>query len=173
MLFVAELRHVIRKQMVYMSRAEAEIDEEYLQPITYAIVVADDKVFCTKRLKGGDERLKGLCSIGTGGHVDEGETLESTLYRELEEEIGVTNDMIKHCRLMGYIHDRNNAVGRVHIGLVYLVKIDEKQMPNIAVREKDKLSGMWINRDEMVEIYENGQFESWTEHILKRIGGVI
>jgi predicted NUDIX family phosphoesterase len=55
---------------VWQSRASAEHDEAWLQPIPYLLLrnVAGH-IWCYQRT-GGDARLNGRCSCGVGGHVD-------------------------------------------------------------------------------------------------------
>jgi predicted NUDIX family phosphoesterase len=54
----------------WQSRAQAEQDEAWLQPIPYLLLRnASGQVWCYQRT-GGDARLDGRCSCGVGGHVD-------------------------------------------------------------------------------------------------------
>ncbi|MDD5028989.1 MAG: hypothetical protein PHH58_05710 [Rhodoferax sp.] len=54
----------------WQSRAQAEHDEAWLQPIPYLLLQnASGHIWCYQRT-GGDARLHGRCSCGVGGHVD-------------------------------------------------------------------------------------------------------
>lgn len=58
------------QQAVWQSRASAEHDEAFLQPIPYLLLMnASGQLWCYQRT-GGDTRLDGRCSCGVGGHVD-------------------------------------------------------------------------------------------------------
>lgn len=150
--------------MEYMRRCEAEINEEYLQPITYALIQhgqrGNVKFFCTKRIgEGGDERLNGLYSIGIGGHIDDLESIPDAFYRELEEEIGMFRHDIFVSQAIGTIYDTSTAVGRVHLGLVRRIWVSRD---NINVKEPDKLEGSWKTIDELVGLKDEGRLESWS-----------
>jgi len=55
---------------VWQSRATAEHDEAFLQPIPYLLLRnPHGQLWCYQR-SGGDARLDGRCSCGVGGHVD-------------------------------------------------------------------------------------------------------
>ena len=55
---------------VWQSRAQAEHDEAFLQPIPYLLLRnPHGQLWCYQR-SGGDARLDGRCSCGVGGHVD-------------------------------------------------------------------------------------------------------
>lgn len=58
------------RNAVWQSRATAEHDEAFLQPIPYLVLCnAAGHLWCYQRA-GGDARLDGRCSCGVGGHVD-------------------------------------------------------------------------------------------------------
>jgi predicted NUDIX family phosphoesterase len=58
------------QQAVWQSRASAEHDEAFLQPIPYLLLRnTQGQLWCYQRT-GGDARLDGRCSCGVGGHVD-------------------------------------------------------------------------------------------------------
>lgn len=58
------------QQAVWQSRASAEHDEAWLQPIAYLLLMnASGQLWCYQRT-GGDARLDRRCSCGVGGHVD-------------------------------------------------------------------------------------------------------
>ncbi len=120
----------------------AERNYNFKQPIGYMIFVNpfEKKVFAYKRAEKdrhyGEKRLQGNWSWGVGGHVEpldftkgENPFVESRL-RELEEEVEIVGKILE-TRVLGYINDNSNDVGKVHLGLLYLVEIDG------VVRKKD------------------------------------
>lgn len=114
---------------VVVDRETAETDEDYQQIIPYAVVFRGDQVFIYRRGKAGNEnRLHALYSIGVGGHIDTvtcadaGKQVLETLMREIKEEIGVDTPTVK---IVGLLNDDSNAVGRVHLGIVYHVFVDD------------------------------------------------
>lgn len=122
----------------YMKRSLAEEEPSFKQLIPYAIIMAGDQVFKYRRgVKGGESRLHGLISIGVGGHisaVDEdmfGEVYDQAFNRELSEEVMMAPVQSNDVR--GLINDDSNPVGRVHLGVVHLIKV---KFPDVRSREK-------------------------------------
>lgn len=112
-----------------VDRDVAETDDNYKQFIPYTIVSdGNGKYFAYRRGKsGGENRLHDLYSIGVGGHVDTVNTIESKQQiidaqnREIKEEIGVYP---KSSEFYCLLNDDSNAVGRVHLGVVYRATVD-------------------------------------------------
>lgn len=125
-----------------MLRCEAEQNPAFKQIIPYIIMMGmDGRIFITLRL-GGDERLKGQHSIGLGGHMDGGEDVLTALYRELKEEVGLTEADVRDIRLSGYIYSGKTEVDSVHVGAVYLLKAEHSE---VSCLERDTLFGYWCN----------------------------
>ncbi len=125
-----------------MLRCEAEQNPAFKQIIPYIILMnVDGRIFTTLRL-GGDERLKGQHSIGLGGHMDGGEDMLTALYRELKEEVGLTEADVTDIQLSGYIYSGKTEVDGVHVGAVYLLKTTRS---DVVCLERDTLFGYWCN----------------------------
>lgn len=128
-----------------MPRCEAELNPAFKQIIPYIILAnADGRIFTTLRL-GGDKRLRGQHSIGLGGHMDGGEDIPTALYRELKEEVGLTEADIESAKLCGYVYIGKTEVDSVHVGVIYLLTISRS---DVTCQERDKLSGCWCSAAE-------------------------
>lgn len=128
-----------------MPRCEAELNPAFKQIIPYIILAnADGRIFTTLRL-GGDERLRGQHRIGLGGHMDGGEDIPTALYRELKEEVGLTEADIESAKLCGYVYSGKTEVDSVHVGVIYLLTISRS---DVTCQERDKLSGCWCSAAE-------------------------
>lgn len=128
-----------------MPRCEADLNPAFKQIIPYIILAnADGRIFTTLRL-GGDERLRGQHSIGLGGHMDGGEDIPTALYRELKEEVGLTEADIESAKLCGYVYSGKTEVDSVHVGVIYLLTISRS---DVTCQERDKLSGCWCSAAE-------------------------
>lgn len=143
-----------------MPRWEAESDSEFKQVIPYVIVEhrPTGRIYMTTRI-GGDERLLGQNSIGLGGHMDEGESMLDTLFRELEEEVGLHREDIADITLCGFLSSTLTEVDRVHLGLIYHAFTDRE---DISCLEKDKLMGDWFTVEQLQEARKAGHMESWS-----------
>ncbi len=111
----------------FLRRAEAEKDERFKQLIPYFIVTYAAQVWCYVRGKrSGEDRLVAKASIGIGGHINHGdEDLFEDVYtraaiRELEEEIALPAGYTH--RLVALLNDDATPVGRVHLGLVHVLR---------------------------------------------------
>lgn len=155
-------------------RGDMEEDPSYKQLISYCILENEnDEMLVYERLTGGGEtRLHGLSSIGIGGHMNqlddtqiEGVLLDNAA-RELEEEVGVKDVNPLNLNLIGFINDDDNEVGRVHIGLVFKLKVKASE---VYVNETDTLKIEWKPENTLMQ---GAEYESWSRIIIESIYNV-
>jgi predicted NUDIX family phosphoesterase len=151
----------------FRRREQVEDDPSFKQIIPYLIVRHTDRLFLFQRSAGGnEERLRGLFSIGVGGHINRGDVVGATdlvaagLRRELDEELVIHGAW--RSRLVGVLNDDSNAVGRVHFGLVHVVDVES---PDVAVRESEALTGRMASREDVLAVRD--QMETWSRLILE------
>lgn len=152
----------------YVDRSVAEEDPTHKQLIPYVVIRDGNRVFLMHRTDaGGDARLHGRASIGVGGHlnpVDEGEDpLLAGLRREWDEELAAGWE--PDFRLVGLLNDDSNAVGAVHLGVVFTVEADGRALQ---VRERDKLSGEFIEPDAVRAAWD--RLETWSQLVADALG---
>lgn len=162
------LRAAVRAHGRYLERPTAEEDPGHKQLIPYVVVRDGDAVFLMHRTDaGGDPRLHGKASIGVGGHlnpVDEGEdALMAGLRREWAEEL--VADWEPEFRLVGLLNDDSNAVGAVHLGVVFEVDAAGR---SVDVREHDKLVGAFADADAVRAAWD--QLETWSRLVAEDLG---
>ena len=165
---LSQLRSVVARDGVYLDRAEAEIDASHKQLIPYVVVRDGAAVFLMSRTDaGGDARLHGKASIGVGGHlnpVDEGDdALMAGLRREWHEEL--ETDWEPEFRLVGLLNDDSNAVGAVHLGIVFVVEAAGRP---VRVREQEKLTGAFADVDEVADSWD--RLETWSRLVAEALG---
>ena len=122
----------------------------------------NEKIFVMRRLeKGGEARLHNKHSIGIGGHInhEDAKPLEDGLRREFFEEVNYMGKFKP--RLLGFINDDSDDVGKVHFGLSYVVEGDL----GIEVKEKDVLEGRMMHHDEI----DANSLEKWSRIVMKNL----
>ncbi|MBE3589504.1 MAG: hypothetical protein IMW98_01595 [Firmicutes bacterium] len=155
-----------------LPRAQAETDPGWKQIIPYVVLRRGGDVFAYRRLRGsGEARLRGLWSLGVGGHMnDSGERpferlVRVNLERELQEEVRLMRggaplpgDALPEPRLWGFINDDDNPVGAVHLGALYVLELPPAT--DVRVAETDKLEGGWRPLRALLGASE--AFETWS-----------
>jgi predicted NUDIX family phosphoesterase len=185
-------------------REELEADERFGQVLPYIVLYqrhADRfQVFVYQRTKKvGEQRLAGLMSVGTGGHVDLFDvvakdsvidfiaTMAGAIARELNEEVGfihnATNDALSFDQLRaaeterplfptfaGIIKDDSNSVGRVHFGVVMAMEIPAGYSPQCI---EDELTTVGMVEPHAALAKGEGAFENWSKIVLENIGVIL
>ncbi|MDQ7819162.1 MAG: hypothetical protein RB150_01210 [Armatimonadota bacterium] len=162
----AAVLEAVRAHGIFLPRRAVEDDPSYKQIIPYLVVRWTDRVFLFRRSQtGGDGRLRGLYSIGVGGHISRADAsgsadpVQAGLRRELEEELVIEAPWT--VRPAGVLNDDTNPVGRVHLGLAYVVEVSR---PTVRVREAGRLSGTLVTRQQVAVLRD--RLESWSRLIV-------
>jgi predicted NUDIX family phosphoesterase len=141
----------------FRPRPDAELDPSWKQVIPYVVLRDGEQVFLMRRTRaGGDERLHDRYSIGIGGHVNpEDGDVAGGLEREWREEIEA--DFTPEFAPLGVLNDDDNAVGAVHLGLVFSAEADGRP---VSIRESDKLEGGFASWSEVEAVAD--RLETWS-----------
>jgi predicted NUDIX family phosphoesterase len=142
----------------FYPRSAAEADTSIKQIIPYLILRDGDLIFLMKRTKaGGDARLHDHYTLGVGGHMNPGDaSVLGCLEREWKEEL--VADFMPEFTFMGLLNDDEVAVGRHHLGVVYVA--DAEGRP-VSVRETHKLSGSFETIEGAMSVYD--RMETWSQ----------
>jgi len=160
------LKRVVQKGL-FRKRVELEEDPSFKQIIPYAIISNKESFYLFKRTSGQTEqRLHNKFSLGVGGHMNPGDSKESKeqylineLKRELFEEVVLLNEcVIEDIEFIGFLNDDSIPVGRVHIGLLYNIRVSNK---DVHINETDKMTADWVDKPDLAEFY--GGMETWTK----------
>jgi predicted NUDIX family phosphoesterase len=156
--------------LTYLNRSEAENDRRYKQLIPYVLVICDGKLLRYQRGKGGQEaRLRGLWSVGIGGHISEEDHGLFTkdfgyiegMRREVREEVDV--DEVSESAV-AVINDDSTDVGYVHFGVVHVMQVANE---NVAGRRSGIVSPEFIQIADAVKDASN--YESWSRFCLENL----
>ena len=150
----------------FIPRTEAENDPAYKQIIPYALMAFEETVLHYVRgKKAGEQRLVAKGSIGIGGHMNETDeslfALDEHAYRagverEVNEEIKI--DTPFEDRIVALLNDDSTDVGRVHLGIVHLFKLEE---PKVQKREAMITGLSFLTKEELRARSES--LESWSQ----------
>jgi predicted NUDIX family phosphoesterase len=81
------------------------------------------------------------------------------LKRELFEEVRLSNGcLIEDIEFIGFINDDTIPVGTFHIGLLYDIRVSNKE---VYINETDKMTAEWIDKSRLAEFYK--VMETWTK----------
>lgn len=161
-----EYLHEVKMHQEFHPRGLMETDESYKQIIPYLIFAHDTKYFLMERHKKASEtRLQSKITLGIGGHVRqedlEGASLFDWAKREFHEEVNYSGNL--SITPLGILNDDSDAVGRVHVGFVLLLKGDS---PNISVKS-ELASGRLASKDECWAVKD--RMETWSQIVFEKL----
>ena len=153
-------------QLFFMQRDLAENDPNYKQLIPYVVFQSPKGFFSYQRGKASSEtRLRMLRSLGGGGHIEkeDGDIGQKSyfkgLWRELKEEVGI--DPSNNIKLLGFINDDSNEVGKVHLGIVHLYLLETSDLESKELNLTDcKFSSISKIKE------EEESFETWSRLLI-------
>jgi predicted NUDIX family phosphoesterase len=160
------LKRIVQNSL-FRKRNESEENPSFKQIIPYAIISYKDSFYLFKRTsRQTEKRLHNKFSLGVGGHMNPGNSMESKekylideLKRELFEEVKLLNGcLIENIEFIGLINDDTIPVGRVHIGLLYNIRVSNQ---DVYINEPDKMTAVWIEKPNLAEFYEG--METWSK----------
>ena len=159
------LKQILHKG-VYHERTVLEEDPSFKQLISYAIITYNDSFYLFRRRSAQTEqRLHNKRSLGVGGHMNPAISKDLTeqylldeLKRELFEEVKLLNGCsVENIAFLGLINDDTIPVGRVHIGLLYIIRLTSQ---DVVINESDKMTADWVDKTQLLEYYDG--MESWS-----------
>lgn len=152
----------VRELGTFRPRPEAETDPSWKQVIPYLVLRDGERILLMRRTRaGGDARLHERYTIGIGGHVNPQDSDPlAGLRREWVEEIEA--DFEPAFEPLGVLNDDDNAVGTVHLGLVYSADAGGRK---VAIKEQDKLEGGFATFAEVNAVVT--RLETWSAHLFE------
>jgi predicted NUDIX family phosphoesterase len=181
--FMREPGPLLNAANTFLPRDEAETDTRFKQIVTYCIIEREPAepgnpaVFAYRRRGDGESRLRGLVSIGVGGHINAGDCSGLTGYvgvgagflRELDEEVILTPPGGSDMQWLGVIDDDSDEVGKVHLGVVLKVRSREPIRPAHGDWDHHRI----YNVNSFREPHLFSLCESWTRILLRDLYGVM
>ena len=149
----------------FINRQEAEDSFEYKQIVSYVIIKHGDSIL--RQTRGAQTSvssyLRGLYSIGFGGHVEYRDALPllqdsndfgylRSVQRELNEELGISY-LPNQLKTVGVLNDESVLEGIKHFALIHILDM---------VTQDFKKNERWINDLQLVNVQSlNCEFEEY------------
>ena len=164
------------KRSYLMPRGAVEDDSSFKQIIPYVVMRNGSKIFSYCR-KGSEERLHDKVSIGIGGHINSVDSPNNLLKapqaaakRELREEVEVigakASDLLQIHSWFSVpplvLYDPTDAVGEVHIGVVYILNFSGEVAAKISMQEEG-YNTSWKMKDQL----KGENLESWSRILIE------
>lgn len=161
-----EILATIQEKQKFNPRSLMEENPGYKQIIPYLVFKHQDNYFLMQRAATASEkRLQNKFSIGIGGHIRQEDIGQDSIidwaWREFYEEVHYNGDITTN--LLGIINDDSNAVGQVHLGIVFLL---HGNSDHITVKSELK-SGHLASLDECMLHYE--RLENWSKFVIDHL----
>ncbi|MBV9010404.1 MAG: hypothetical protein JO354_14765 [Verrucomicrobia bacterium] len=155
-----------RGNNLFLRRSHAERDPAYKQIIPYAIITHGERVLHYVRgKKAGEQRLVAKGSIGIGGHLNDTdeslfawdeEAYRAGIEREVNEEVRISTTYDD--QVVALLNDDETEVGRVHLGIVHLFRLDE---PSVEKREAMITNLEFLSQPELLA--RRDSLETWSQ----------
>lgn len=182
--------HAIEPHQEFIPRKQADqYPNTKKHLISYNFLWTEDEnhdiyLFLYRRAsKVSEQRLKGMVSIGVGGHInpliedhDLVKALQLSTRRELEEEIILTpeNNLEVFSKVSEidpkeldyyYIKDDSNEVGTLHLGVGFPVHVPFEYQPHCAETELETIG--WVKLEDVAQYVD--QMENWSKMLYEFI----
>ena len=164
------------KNNSFRLRSQAETDPSFKQIIPYVVITDGERVLHYVRgKKAGEQRLVAKGSIGIGGHInDEDHSLfavgmdafRAAVEREVREELNVEGAF--DAKPVGLINDDSVEVGRVHFGVVHVLRRRPEQVKK---REQVISQQEWLTPAELRDRRE--RMETWSQFCLDNMQSIL
>lgn len=149
------------------------VGEYFPQIIPYIVVRNQEgKILTYSRGKGTEDRLHAFRSIGFGGHIDFVDvfnyptdlirTIQIGAEREIAEELGADSNITNNIKPDNIIIDYTNGVGKVHVGVLFDITLDEVNTDTYEISD-----AMWLSLDEIKQ--SSGKYENWSRLVINYI----
>jgi isopentenyldiphosphate isomerase len=131
----------------YKPRKTVDYENDIYRSTSLWLENSKGEVLIAKRSQTKDKD-PGLWSGAAGGTVDKGETYDTNIYKEVEEEIGLTGVEFK------FVAKIWNDVRRKHFIQIYTAVVDKQSQDfKLQIEEVDEVK--WISKSELAKEVKN------------------
>ena len=149
------------------------IDDQYeystithTRSVARAILINDSKEVCLLHVVGIDDFGNRNYYETPGGGINNDESLEEAVLREIHEETGFHASIITY---LGYVDDYYNLIKRHNITHYFLLKAESFDHEELEEYEKEIISEkVWVSFDKAINLYKNMNKEKLETLVSKR-----
>lgn len=159
--------NLLIKSSEFKKRGPLETDPSYKQVIVQVVFEHNNKYFLHKRINTDEERIDGLAPLFIGGHIDivdieKGKDLIDVAFeREIDEEVYLDSRVIEK-KFLGLISLTDNPVNSVHVGVMFLYKLDSQ---GVSIKEEGQEDLGWFDHDYLEENIDTLTY--WSRDLIK------
>ncbi len=161
----------------FKRRGDVETDPTFVQIIPYCVVLdiskSETRILVYNRgSKAGERRLADKCSLGVGGHIQEGDVetgwrgtcvVGYAALRELAEELVGFDIRGVQLGYVGLFHNTDSPVNAVHLGVTYQVRVIPEDFTSMG----DGIAEYrWVTPEELNDYALEGWSETVRDHFL-------
>lgn len=153
-----DILDVIDEYQEFLPREELETDPTYRQVIPYILCKNNGRYLSYER-HGNEDRLHNMRSIGIGGHIDEGESLQRAAFREIQEEIRYRPSVLD---FKGCLALDTDEVSQVHLGIVFVINV-----PKDLNFGEELLNPEFVYLDHLIKNHD--LYELWSQEVITNL----
>jgi len=128
----------------------SEIDDALYRVAVRAVIMQDDKVLLVKEVDGG-----GWWAV-PGGGIDYGENIETCIARELEEELGISANMLVCDYKIAYYN-----IGKVVDGVPRMNIFFRVSIPAELIKKTTHIEDWgWFTKNQFIELKMNPSYKT-------------
>jgi len=147
----------------FVKRNLAEQDETIKQIIPYVVIRRNGKILAYQRSKiSAEGRLHNKWSVGIGGHInpcDDTSKTNNVFYMNALD--GIIPETIEQ---YGILYDNSDSVGRVHVGIVFILDAPESSMDYPQPNEESIANTIWVFPEEANKL---PGIEGWSKIVIE------
>lgn len=141
-----------------MIRGE-KIPANYYHLVCEAIIQHTDSEYLLMQRSFEKEISPGMWEIGAGGSALKGENNLQAVQREIREETGIDEGVLKE--IYQIVHEKHQAI---YCGFLLVTSCDKS---NITLQKGETIDYKWVSKEELLEFYEGPQCTSSSKERLK------
>ncbi len=146
-----------------ITRKQAHSNPNIIHRSVAALIInQNDEMLFQKRSLQKDMN-PGFWSYGVGGHVNYGQTYQSAIVRELQEELGLIHPQVRFLKKILVPSEKETEMKSVF-------EVRLKEVPHFVLDSTEVSEVQWVSIDKITHFVNTHPFTDWTIMTLKHTG---